>query len=67
MRPLLLLAGPQMIALCTAHQLPVAAIEVLGGGVMEWTMHRLVDVYSRVARGVQPCLVIIALALLSYI
>jgi hypothetical protein len=30
----------QVLAACSAHDLPTESIEVMGGGVMEWTQHR---------------------------
>lgn len=32
----------QMLAACNANDLPTEAVEVMGGGVMEWTQHRCV-------------------------
>lgn len=32
----------QMLAACNANDLPAEAIDILGGGVMEWTQHRCV-------------------------
>jgi hypothetical protein len=36
------LALLQMLAACNANDLPTEAVEVMGGGMMEWTQHRCV-------------------------